>query len=314
MSAAAFSPRGGLTWTVLRLHRGTLWLWAAYVVLGAGVLLWAWGPGTSGLDITGTCDPAVAGGCTAKGPTADPYHYALTLTDGFLSLLPLAVAVFAGGALIGRELESGTAQLTWTQSVAPARWLLTKLALPALALVAGTGLLVVLRRQVAAAAPGLTDNRWFTGSFDALGPVAVVLPLLGLVCGALAALFQRRLLAGAALGFLLTAALAAALDLLRPYLWPTTTVTGTLAQGYRGFTGDVVDEGAITGSGAHIVDPICVNDQACITEHNITGYYTEGHPPSHFWPLQLVETGVVLVLTVIVTLIAFRVLGRRVAP
>ncbi|MYT72333.1 MULTISPECIES: hypothetical protein [unclassified Streptomyces] len=313
MSAFSLSARSGLTWTVLRLHRGSLWLWTAYVVLVAGVLLWAWGPGTAGLGIVGHCDPAVANACTAKGSTADAYHYALSFAGVFLFFLPLAVSVFAGGALIGQELERGTARLAWTQSVSPIRWLTAKLALPALALVVGTGLLMVLRRQVAAAAPGLSENRWFSGNFEVLGPVVVALPLLGLACGALAGLLQRRLLPGAVFGLVLTLLLTTVVGWLRPYLWPAKTVTGTLAQGYPGFTGDVLGEGAITGSGAHVQDPMCASDRSCLADHNITGYYTEGHPPSHFWPLQLTETAVILALTAVIVLIAYALLRRRVA-
>ncbi|WP_420034775.1 hypothetical protein ACN2WE_22010 [Streptomyces sp. cg28] len=313
MSAFSLSARSGLTWTVLRLHRGSLWLWTVYVVVLAGVLLWAWGPGTSDLGIAGACDPTVANECVAKGATAGSFHYAVSFADTFLSLLPLAVAVFAGGALIGRELESGTAQLAWTQAVSPARWLTTKLALPAMTLVTGTALLVILRRQVAAAAPDLPQNRWFSGNFEVLGPVAVALPLLGLACGALMALARRRSLAGALLGFVLTAVLTGAAELLRPYLWPTVTRVGTVSQNYLTFTGEVMSEGAVTASGAHIPDPLCVSDPACIADHNITGYYREGHPPSHFWPLQLVETGVLLVLTALIVFTAYRILSTRVA-
>ncbi|MYW67818.1 ABC transporter permease [Streptomyces sp. SID8379] len=316
MSATGFmglSPRSGLTWTVLRLHRGALRLWVASVVVLTGVLLWAWGPGTSGLDITGHCGGITANGCAATGPTVDTYHYALLSADFCLTLLPLAVAVFAGGVLIGRELETGTAQLAWTQSVSPLRWLTAKLALPALALVVGTGLLVVLRRQVAAAAPGYGDNQWFSRNFEVLGPVAVALPLLGLACGALAALLQRRLLAGAGLGLTLTVLLTLVVGMLRPSLWPTHTATSTVAQGYPAFEGEVTGEGAITASGAHIADPMCVDDQACIATHHITGYYVEGHPTSHFWPLQLAETGVLLALSALIVFVTYRVLRKRVA-
>ncbi|MEV5607776.1 hypothetical protein [Streptomyces sp. NPDC052225] len=313
MSSLTLTRPTGLNWTVLRLHRGALTLWGAYVAVAAGLLLWAWGPGTAGLGITGRCSLAVANACTAKGSTAEAYHYVLNAVGLSLSFLPLAVAVFAGGALIGRELESGTAHLAWTQSVPPLRWLAVKLAVPALALTAGTGLLVVLRRAVAAQAPGLPGNRWFTGSFELFGPAAVVLPLLGLACGALGALLQRRVLAGAGFGFVLTLLLTLAVGYLRPYLWPMKTVVGSLDEGYPAFVGEQWKEDAVTASGAHVADPMCVDDRACLAEHHITGYYREGHPPSHFWPLQLIETGILLGLTGVVTLIAFRVLRRRVS-
>ncbi|MEU0393296.1 hypothetical protein ABZ208_11045 [Streptomyces sp. NPDC006208] len=47
----------------------------------------------------------------------------MSLASTLIAWLPFAVAVYAGGVLIVRELERGTAALAWTQSVTPARWL-----------------------------------------------------------------------------------------------------------------------------------------------------------------------------------------------
>ncbi|WP_425831270.1 hypothetical protein [Streptomyces fractus] len=308
MSAATISL--GLPRTVLRLHRVAAWLWIAFVVVTGALLLWLLGPGTAGLDIP-HCDPAVA--CTAKGATADSYHYVLTLTDMLITLVPVAVSVFAGGLLIGRELSTGTAQLAWTQSISPARWLAMKLAVPATFLVLGTTLLLLLRRLVASAAPGLSDNRWHvsTTTYDALGPTAVALPLLGLAIGAAVALLTRRTLPASVYSLIATTVVVSVLDIVRDRLWPTVTVTGDLREGYPSFAGSLTAEGALTGSGARVADPLCVGDRACLTSHDITGYYREGHPPSHFWPLQLVETGLILALTGVAAATAFHLLRRR---
>lgn len=312
MSAATTIPMG-LPRTVLRLHRVAAWLWIAFVVVTSALLLWLWGPGTAGLDITGHCDAAVANSCTAKGATADTYHYVLTLADMLISLVPVAVSVFAGGLLIGRELGRGTAQLAWTQSVSPARWLAAKLAVPAAFLVLGTTLLVLLRRLVASAAPGLSENRWhdLTATYDALGPTAVALPLLGLAIGAVIALLTRRTLPGAAYSLIATVVVVGVIDAVRDRLWPTVTATGDLREGYPYFAGSLTSEGALTGSGARVADPMCVDDTSCLTSNNITGFYREGHPPSHFWPLQLMETCLALALTGAATATAFYLLRRR---
>ncbi|MET9495796.1 ABC transporter permease [Streptomyces sp. NPDC006552] len=309
MSLALTRPKG-LTWTVLRLHRVALWLWLAYVVITAGMLLWLWGPGTDGLVPSGHC----VTGCTAEGPTAATYHEALSVIDATVTGMPFLVALFAGGVLIGRELERGTAQLAWTQSLSPARWLLTKLTVPALLLTLGTALLVTLRHAVAARGPGLSENQWYAGAYDALGPTAVAMPLLALACGALAALLQRKLVPAAALGAVLTLTLAFCVQLLHPHLWSTKTVYGSLAHGYRGYRGEGVSEGAVTSTGAHIPDPICVDDKQCLTDHDVTGYYSTFHPAAHFWPLQLTETAVLLALTAAVTYATFHLLHRRTAP
>ncbi|MGY0024988.1 ABC transporter permease [Streptomyces sp. YJ-C3] len=313
MSLALTRPTG-LTWTVLRLHRIALWLWVAYVVVAAGVLVWLWGPGTAGLDITGHCVAGIGNSCSAHGPTENMYFHALDAVQASVGVVPLVVAVFTGGVLIGRELESGTAQLAWTQSVSPARWFTAKLALPALFLTVGTGLLVVLRHAVAAQAPMLPANQWYaSGTFDVLGTTAVALPLLGLACGALGAFWQRKALSAAVFSGVLLLLMILLAQVVRPYLWPAVTRTGSLDKGYPGFTGDVLDEGAITGSGAHVKDPLCIDDRACLTDHDITGFYTKGHPPSHFWPLQLMETALLLALSALMAAAAYRILKKRVA-
>ncbi|MEK8144329.1 hypothetical protein NKH18_28275 [Streptomyces sp. M10(2022)] len=43
----------------------------------------------------------------------------------------------------------------------------------------------------------------------------------------------------------------------------------------------------------------------------MTGWFYDYHPASHFWPLQLVETGILLVLAALAVALAFRVLRRR---
>ncbi|MFB7710537.1 ABC transporter permease [Streptomyces sp. NPDC056105] len=315
MSTATFSPSTGLTWTVLKVHRLALWLWVAYVAVTAAMLLWLWGPGTSGIHIAGKCVAGVANACTATGQGAGTYNYLLSLTTSLITIVPAIAAAFAGGILFGRELERGTAALAWTQSVSPARWLATKLALPAAFLVVGTGILVALRRLVASGASGLPENQWYSdGVYGAIGPTAVALPLLGLALGALVAFVARRTFSAMAVSLCLTGIAIAALGAVRGRLWPSATVTGNVREGYRGFTGLFLDEGAVTGSGAHIADPLCVEDKSCLAEHNVTGFYREFQPSSHFWPLQLVETGILLALTALAVTAVFALLRRNQRP
>ncbi|POX52751.1 hypothetical protein C3489_17425 [Streptomyces sp. Ru71] len=46
---------------------------------------------------------------------------------------------------------------------------------------------------------------------------------------------------------------------------------------------------------------------------NADGYYVVFHPESHYWPLQLVECGIVLALAATATATAFTLLRRRTA-
>lgn len=48
----------------------------------------------------------------------------------------------------------------------------------------------------------------------------------------------------------------------------------------------------------------------CFTDHGVTGYYLDYHPASHFWPLQLIGTGIVLTVAAAAVGTAFWLLRR----
>ncbi|MFF7215318.1 hypothetical protein ACFZAU_33075 [Streptomyces sp. NPDC008238] len=307
MTAVAPAPRPpllrGVPWSVLRLHRTALWLWIAFVAAGSGWLLWSYEPGG-----------------TSPVPGSPPFDdfAALHLTARAILLLPFVVAVYAGGALIGREVENGTAAFAWTQSVSPARWLAAKLALPALLLTAGTAALSLLFRWVwtsgdAARAPG-----WYeTDIFFAGGPVGLAHVLLGLALGALGGLLMRRALSGLGLAFFATLLIHVVLSTVRSHLWPTTRWTGLQAAHLPG-SADRIEVGVVTPDGRSLAGPQCNLDlptdlHRCLADFGAADAYAVVHPASHFWPLQLVETGIVLALAVLVSWAAFALLRRRTA-
>jgi hypothetical protein len=214
----------GLPAALLRLHRPALVAWAGLVALTAALLLWAHGPGGEAahaewLRICGGRQP-----CTWGSAIVD-YYRARTLAEAAIAVIPLPVAAWAAAALIGRELESGTARLAWTQGVPPARWLTAKLALPAALLTAGSALLVVLHRLVASAGPFPYDWRWPSQNLPSDSALALTNPLLGLAVGALAGLVLRRSLPGLVAAVAATEAVLVATGLLRdrhpaPHSWP----------------------------------------------------------------------------------------------
>ncbi|WP_217205594.1 ABC transporter permease [Streptomyces sp. AC550_RSS872] len=317
VGTASRGPRG-LLWAMLRLHRWALWFWLLLVAVGAGALLWAYGPG---VDAAWSeyrslhCETNHPGlGCVSQGPAYTMYDTAVDIGAGILDLAPFLTAAWAGAALIGRELENGTAQLAWTQSVSPARWLAAKLAVPAALLTAGMLVLTLLHRLLWSAdgplRAAMGSRSWYQGTiFEANGTVGISYALLGLAVGVLAGLLQRRALPALGLAVVVLALLTTVLGTVRPYLWPLETLTNK--HGYPAYIGMVVDEGALTSTGARVPDPICVDNTKCLAEHDIVGFYRDYHPSSHFWPLQLMETGIALALTALTVLIAFRLLKRR---
>lgn len=311
----------GLLRTTLRLHRWALGCWLLLVAVGAGVLLWAHGPGMDAAwaeyRATG-CGRPNAGelGCGSTRPAYGRYDTAVTLGTVLLVLIPLLTGVWAGGALIGRELESGTAQVAWTQSVSPVRWLTAKLAVPAALLVPGTLTLTLLHRQLWSPGGqsrfGLDARLWYeSDTFVANGTLATAYALLGLAVGALAGLLLRRALpALGAAALVLTGVMYTRADL-RPYLWPAMTTTSTNGPPEFDSTLMAFESGALTSTGDRITSWDCLPDTSCARENGVVAYYRDFHPPSHFWPLQLVETGIVLALAALAVLAAFRLLRRR---
>ncbi|WRZ92064.1 hypothetical protein OHB54_25170 [Streptomyces sp. NBC_01007] len=297
-------PRG-LVWTVLRLHRTALWIWTGFVVLAAGLLLWLYGPGAAHtqhlLDTFGYAgvqeDAWTAG--TIGSPFSGAYNDLFYDPASLLNIASFAVAVFAGGSLIARELESGTARLAWTQSVTPARWLAAKLAVPALFITVGTGLLVALYRMLWSA----HSNLLLAGIgpralYFSVGPATVAAPLLGLAVGVLAGLVLRRTLPALAVAGVAQSAVIA----FRANSWP---FQGSYQQPELS-----VRSRAITSTGARIPDPDCYESRACLARHDVVGFTREYLPSPDYWPRQLLETGVLLGAAAILVAVAFGVLRR----
>ncbi|MGW2417669.1 ABC transporter permease [Streptomyces sp. NPDC001709] len=296
---------------LLRLHRPALYGWAALVIVLTAVQL----------ALAGPLADAAAGGwrqfhaCTdmmtcrydqaAILRYKDYYDYATYALDA----LPFLVAAWAGAALTGREMETGTARLAWTQGTSPARWLTVRLAVPAALTAAGTCALSWLHHRAWSAGLGRIGSakRWYDlATFHAGGPTTAALTLTGLAAGTLAGLVLRRTLPALVVGTLVTAGVAGLAQQLLPHLWPAVTRIGTLHQGYRG-DGIIVDQGLVTRTGAHVSCGSGACDRAYA---DAVGYFNTYHPYSHYWPLQLTVSALFLAVTALLALASYLVLRR----
>ncbi|MFE7765583.1 ABC transporter permease [Streptomyces sp. NPDC057438] len=316
MSTGTVTARGGMTWTVGRVHRPALLIWSAYVLLMVGGMLWlhyVTGPEVRAEEAA--CRK-VEGGCI-DFESAFGYSLGMSWVDALIAYSSYAVAAWAGASLTGRELERGTAQLAWTQSVTPVRWLTVKLAVPAVALTAGITVLVLVYRWAWSSDRDLRGDEWYyTDPFLNRGPAVLAYALCALAVGALAGLALRRALPALAVALGCMVAFHAWLDVRYDELWTSTTLTGTAA-GRLPMTADQLELGAITRSGTRVNDLTCfggdsdVDYTRCMSEKGFTDLYAEVHPASHFWPLHLMMTGVVLAVAVLATAAAFWLLRRR---
>ncbi|WP_406456890.1 hypothetical protein OH768_24255 [Streptomyces sp. NBC_01622] len=296
---------------VLRLHRPALIAWGVFVAVISAVLLWAYGPGGSAASAAWQRKCSVD--LCDVGYAVDTYHLAYRFSEAAIGFLPVLAALWAGGLLIGRELENGTAELAWTQSVGPARWLAAKLAVPAALLTAGTTLLVLLHRLLFDAHQVPKGWNWSdNGTFENNGPIAVAFPLLGLALGALAGLVVHRAVAGLAVAAVATVITRSLVLRTSPHLWPWKSDTSSLLHGYPTKKAAIYGgKGAVTSTGAHIPDPCAGAAKTCPAAHDLVGYYRDYHPSSQFWPLQLTETALILAVAALATTAAFTLLRRR---
>lgn len=309
------APRG-LTWSVLRLHRTALYVGGAALVAFAAAMVWMYVIGDDARVSTGPCStPGYCPNLTASTFEDQTYRRIVSLTAEALSYLMFPVGAWAGGALIGRELESGTARLAWTQSVTPLRWLAAKLAVPALLLTAGTTTAVLLNvwaRQDGG--PDLALDWYFSDTFITTGPAAVTYALAGLALGALAGLVTRRALPAAGLGFAATLAFYNLMDRYRWDLWPTSSVTVSDPDAYHLPQSALhMSSGYVLTSGERSEGYFCrdMPGPGCLKEGDVTGHYTVFHPQSHHWPLQLMDAGIALAVAALATAGAFWLLRRR---
>ncbi|MGW0788535.1 hypothetical protein ACWD04_09810 [Streptomyces sp. NPDC002911] len=311
---------------VVRQHRLVLWI-AGGLSLAAVITLIAtalWSAHVVEAFESGPCSAEGDPGRSCHQPVRDYMDTIFALSQVFdyaaqaLRALPLLISMFVAGPMIARELESGTFKVSWTQSVSPARWLAAKLAVPATLLLAGVSVLTA----VLAWARTYTDTpypaQWHDAPvFSASGVLPLAHTFFGMCVGALIGLLVRRTLPALTVAALVTGTAVTVFTYWRAELWPPRTLTGTTLNAEEGMWW--VETGDLTSSGERLTGTVCSQSASeadrlqCMTDNDITGHYLDYHPASHFWPIQLVETGILLALAVVAVTLAFRVLRRRTA-
>jgi hypothetical protein len=281
---------------------------------------------------------------TSPYPTVYVFGVALTLAA------PAIIGIFWGAPLIARELENRTFGLAWTQSVTRTRWLVIKLALAGLAAMAVTEALSLMQAWWAdpiSKAIGLGGPYPFGSVFDQgrLGPfifpTSGITPLgyaaFGFALGTAAGAFIRRVVPAMAVTLAIIAAVQIAIPLwVRPHLIPPDR---TVISGPSFFASASVSVGTLAASTvpgqpeAWIISSLAVNAAGrpvstipaaclprgpvkapdpgrCMARLGIREAITY-QPASRYWPLQFIETGLLLALTLAIAGCCFWRLGRR---
>ncbi|MEU8521829.1 ABC transporter permease [Streptomyces sp. NBC_01216] len=293
----------GSSWVTVRQHRRALWVAATGVTLSLAVI-----GGLRWWDAR----PSAPDGSGSFGALRPAMGYA---SLGML-VLPLLAGVFVAGPMVARELESGTYRLALTQSVTPTRWLAAKLLTAGTVAITGTLALIGVYQLGLARVDGTYLFHWADrGPYEASGPVLLAQVLLALALGALVGQLVRRTVPAMSSTGLVLGTVILLLGRARWNLLPVRTVTGPPEQPlpvpHDALT---LDTGLIGPGGARLPEWTCseyADPRGCPPGLGITHRYADYHPHAHFWPTQLLETGILLALTGLALYAAFRLLRAR---
>ncbi|WP_329042374.1 ABC transporter permease subunit [Streptomyces sp. NBC_01422] len=304
----ARGPRlDGPVWLVWRQHRAAFWTLIAAMVIGVLVMVHLRG---QVMDFLAAQEPTARrlGGLPSEFEThVDRLH----TIGSYLDYIPVLAGVLLGAPLFAGDLETGTAKLVTSQSVSRMRWLVTKLAVPAVILTLSTGVLTAALTWWWNPLKGFSEALNWTAFFSVTGVVPVAFTLLTFTVGAAVGLVLRRTL----VSMVVTLGIVAAMGFLWSQLWRNLGHVLSLS------THEGVGPGAVqpdlpaqaeqqgqgtyflTSSGDRLDWTTCLdeieNDRAhtaCLESKNVVGWSLDYLPLSQMQTMQWLGAGIMLAL------------------
>jgi ABC-type transport system involved in multi-copper enzyme maturation permease subunit len=327
-----------MTWLVWRQHRNQAYRAAAALAALAVLLL------VTGRQMASHYQSALT--LCAASHTCGELVNTLTLgTNPALAVLvtltvvvPCLLGVFWGGPLVARELETGTSQFAWMQSITRRRWLTVKVGWTLLAAAALAGAVSALVTWWSSPVNALNHQNFQPSQFDIQGIVPVGYTLFAVALGIAAGTLLRRTLPALAITIVVFTFLRLVIgqDLRSHYMTAITKIysflhraplpTGsywTVSQGLVGPGGRVLS--AQSGvSGIHINGvPIASMPSACralafqgpkvfscLAAHGYRGFMSY-QPASRYWAFQGIETGIFVLLAAALIAVTAILVTRR---
>jgi hypothetical protein len=299
-----------VTWVSWRLQRTETVITAGILALLAALLV------PTGITIAHAYHHDGLASCLTLNPSqscqikidAFQSHYQtlFTLTNWF-TLIPGLIGVTLAAPLI-LDLEHGTYRLAWTQSVTRGRWIAGKLALPVIGALLAGAFLVALMTWWHTPYVDL-NGRLETGTYDTEGTVVLGYTLFALGLALAVGVIWRRAAAALTVAFMGYIAARIFVDAwLRARLVPPLTATWTglqrpgrvsLKPPASLYHANIVSQ-SIRGRNGHGAAgfPFPGGHTGPLTVHTVY------QPASHFWPLQLIETGLFAGIAVALILFA----------
>jgi hypothetical protein len=330
-----------MTWLVWRQHRNQAYLAAAALAAFAVLLL------VTGRQIASQYQSALTS-CSAShtcgnlASTLNLGNPELSLLINLTLLVPCLMGVFWGGPLVARELETGTSQFTWMQSITRRRWLTVKVGWALLAAAAGAGAISAIVTWWSSPVNALNKGRFLAGQFDVQDIVPVGYALFAVALGIAAGALLRRTVPALALTIGVYAALRIVIaEYVRPHYLTALRMTYKISFGHqtppvagsyllvsRGVTGPA---GHAPSSPARFGANVDINGTAisnlpsacralllhgpaklfsCLNAHGYRAFITY-QPASRFWAFQGIETGIFVILAAALIAVTAIVVLRR---
>jgi hypothetical protein len=326
-----------MTWLTWRQHRVQLYIAAALLAALAVLLL------VTGLQVASQYHSALAA-CAASHSCANLSNtlFLGSHTVGFLVIMTIGVpgllGLFWGAPLIATELEAGTSQFAWMQSITRKRWLAVKTGWVLLAAALWGGAVSALVTWWSGPDNALQLDAFQANRFDLQGIVPVGYALFAVALGIAAGTLLRRTLP--ALAVTLAAFIAVRVviaQVLRPHYMTAVTTTYSLLTGFtpRGSylqlsqgvrrpnglvisgnisTNAIVIDGVPTTDAPAACQPLMARGNpgaaSCLVAHGYRGFVTY-QPGSRYWPFQGIETGIFVVLAAALIALTAVVVLRR---
>ena len=329
-----------MTWLVWRQHRNQAYLAAAALAAFAVLFL------ITGRQMASQYQSALSS-CTASH-TCRGLANSLNLGNPVLSLLinltllvPGLLGAFWGGPLVARELETGTSQFAWMQSVTRRRWLTVKVGWVLLAAAAGAGAISGIVTWWSGPVNAVSNGRFWPGQFDIQGIVPAGYALFAVALGIAAGALFRRTLPALAVTIGVYAALRIVIaEYLRPHFMtalymtyklsfsqPMPSLAGSYLQISRGAGPGGYAPSTQAGFGAGVdLNGMRVTNLpsacralllqsppkllSCLNAHGYRAFIPY-QPASRFWPFQGIETGIFVILAAALTAVTAIVVLRR---
>ena len=288
-------PWQRMIWVTWRQHRGML-IGATAVLAVVSVFLLVMGLKTHD-DYAAliSCQPAGSTACSALNRNFNSTDWPISNTVAILmSLAPALLGAFTGPAVLARELETGTFRYAWTQGIGRIRWTIAKLVLLAVVITVMTWAFSQLYAWFFEPARQFESmNVLDAGVFETRGIDFAAWTLAALAIGVFLGMLIRRVVPAmaATLGAYLGVQLLAWLVLREDYPVAINTTNASLFSGPS------------TPSSPWIL-------KAWTADGTDWWRYV---PVSRFWPMQFIESGWLLVLTIALGAATVRLVRRRAA-